>query len=59
MEENKVSKEDFIEYLSHTTPEELNELIDKKGKPRKPYYPFYVFRSKEETKNEQAREERD
>ena len=53
MSDNKISKEDFIEYLTHATPEELNELIDKKGKPRKPYYPFYVFRSKEVSKDEQ------
>lgn len=45
----EVSKEDFIEYLSSATPQELNDLIANKGKPRKPYSPFYLFRSNEES----------
>jgi len=52
IEPGKVDKDNFIQFLTHATPEEMNELIDKKGKPRKPYYPFYEFRAKEESQDE-------
>lgn len=31
----KISKDDFISFLSHATPEEVNDYIMKKGKPPK------------------------
>lgn len=49
----KVNKNNFIDFMTQATPEELNELILKRGK-RKLYEPFYVFKdntSKEETSN--------
>lgn len=45
----KINKEDFIEFLATATPEELNERILEKGKPRKPYCPIYVFRDPNRT----------
>lgn len=45
----KVQKEDFIDFLCRATPEEINDMILNRGKPRKPYSPFYVFRNKEKS----------
>lgn len=46
----KVDKDDFIKFLSHATPEDLNKLILEKGKPRKLYYPVFFFKNKTEQK---------
>ena len=43
----KVDKEDFIDFLCRATPQEINEMILNRGKPRRPYCPFYFFRNKE------------
>ena len=48
----KIDKDDFIEFLVHATPQEINEMILNRGKLRKPYYPFYVFRNKENQNND-------
>lgn len=42
-----VEKEDFIYFLSHSTPQELNQLILEKGKPHKPYCPISFSRKTE------------
>ena len=47
-----ISKEEFLEFLSSATPQELNELISNKGKERKLYNPFYQFRNTEEIQEE-------
>lgn len=47
----KVDKEDFIDFLCRATPQEVNDRILNRGKPRKLYYPFYVFRNKEHQKS--------
>lgn len=44
-----VPKEDFIDFLCRATPQEINEMILKRGKPRRPYCPFYFFRNKEKS----------
>lgn len=44
-----VPKEDFIDFLCRATPQEINELILNRGKPRRPYCPFYFFRNKEKS----------
>lgn len=52
---SSISKDDFIDFLAHATPEELNERILEHGKPRKLYNPIYIFRDpnrKMEEKNE-------
>lgn len=43
MSSNKISKESFIKILSHLTPEEINKLIEEKGKKPKdvPLVTFY------------------
>lgn len=46
LEDKKVSKEDFIAFLSSATPEDLNDSILRKGKPPKPYSPIYFYRGK-------------
>lgn len=45
-----ISKEDFIEFLSSATPEEVNALITEKGKPRKLYEPIIYFTNNKEDK---------
>lgn len=40
------TKDDFIEFMTTATPEEINELILNRGKPRKLYCPIYLFRNK-------------
>lgn len=42
-EQNKINKEDFINYLAQATPEELNKLIVEKGKPPKLIEPIFFF----------------
>ena len=50
-----IAKDDFIEFLAHATPEELNQRILEKGKQRKPYYPIYVFRDPNRTTMEEKK----
>jgi len=38
-----VSKDDFISFLASSTPEELNKLIETKGKPPKLICPMFFF----------------
>lgn len=47
----KVAKEDFIEFLSSATPQDLNQLILEKGKPRKTHCPI-IFSKKKENQEE-------
>ena len=39
----KISKENFIEFLAHSTPEEIDKYISEKGKPRKLVEPIIFF----------------
>lgn len=41
--QDKIDKEDFINYLAHATPEDLNKLIIEKGKPPKLIEPIFFF----------------
>ena len=38
-----ISKTDFIDFLASATPEEINQYIMEKGKPRKPICPMIFF----------------
>lgn len=38
-----INKNDFIEFLASATPEEVNQYILEKGKPRKPVWPMFFF----------------
>ena len=40
---NKISKDNFIDFLSSATPEEINKLIEEKGKPPKPINPIFFY----------------
>lgn len=42
----KVSKDDFIDFLATATPEEVSDMIAKKGKPRKLIEPMIFFKDK-------------
>ena len=44
----KIAKDDFIEFLSEATPEEVNKLILEKGKPRKLIEPMIFFKKQDE-----------
>lgn len=44
----KIEKEDFIEFLASSTPEEINEYIREKGKPCKLVDPMVYFKSKDD-----------
>ena len=46
-----ISRENFIEFLASATPEEVNQMILDKGKPRKLIEPMIFFGDK---KNEKA-----
>lgn len=48
---NKMEKEDFISFLASATPEEVNNLIAEKGKPRKLIYPMIFFNKSEDDKH--------
>ena len=39
----KISKENFIEFLAHSTPEEIDKYISEKGKTRKLIEPIIFF----------------
>lgn len=41
-----VEKEDFIDFLASSTPEEINKYIVEKGKPAKPIQPIIFIKSK-------------
>lgn len=47
-----MKKEDFIDFLASATPEEINNYIQEKGKPRKVFCPLFYHEkhSKEENK---------
>ena len=46
----RVDKNDFIKFFSQSTPEEINQLIREKGKPRKLYTPVFFFKNKKSEK---------
>lgn len=43
----RIDKENFIDFLVQSTPEDLNRLIQEKGKPKKPYTPVFIYKNKE------------
>ena len=45
---DSISKENFIEFVSNMTPEEINKLIEEKGKPPKKICPMFFFPNPEE-----------
>ena len=45
----KIDKESFIDFLANATPQEVNDMILNRGKPRKLYRPFYLFENKEKS----------
>lgn len=42
-----ISKENFIDFLSRTSPEEINKYILEKGKPRKLIDPIIYYKKDE------------
>ena len=44
---NSITKDNFIEFLANATPEEVNQYIIEKGKPRKLVEPMIFFKDKE------------
>ena len=47
MKDKRVSKEDFINFLSSSTPEEINKFIEEKGKPHTLISPVFFYPKKE------------
>ena len=45
LKDGELDKTNFIEQLSAMSPQELNELIRREGKPPKPYEPLYFYRN--------------
>lgn len=43
-----ISKENFIDFLSSATPQDINELIVTRGKPPKRYSPLFFFKKPED-----------
>lgn len=43
-----IDKDSFIEFLASATPEEVNQYILEKGKPKKPIWPMYFFPREED-----------
>ena len=43
----KIAKEDFIKFLASATPDEVNQYIMEKGKPRKLIEPIIYFDKKD------------
>lgn len=39
----KISRDNFIDFLATSSPEEINEFIKREGKPRKPIIPIVFF----------------
>ena len=46
-----VEKENFIQFLASSTPEEINQYILQKGKPPKLIEPIVFFDKKEDSSN--------
>ena len=44
---NSITKDNFIEFLANATPEEVNQYILEKGKPRKLVEPMIFFKDKQ------------
>lgn len=38
-----IDKQNFIDFVSSMTPEEINKLIEEKGKPPKKICPMFFF----------------
>ena len=43
----KISKENFIDFLAKSTPEEIDKYILENGKPKKLQEPFIFFNNKD------------
>lgn len=48
---NGVSKDNFIEFLANATPEEVNQYILEKGKPRKLVEPMIFFKDRDQKRS--------
>lgn len=48
--EGYVEREDFIYFLSKSTPEEIHKFILEKGKPRKLVEPMIFFKKEDKEK---------
>ena len=48
-----INKQDFIDFLASATPEEINKMINEKGKPPKLIDPIVYFKSKANDKDKQ------
>lgn len=46
-EKNSIEKENFLDFLASATPEEVNNMILEKGKPRKLIEPFIFFKNRD------------
>lgn len=46
-EQESISKDDFIAYISSKSPEEINKLISEKGKPPRRICPMFFFPDKD------------
>ena len=46
--DTKIEKDNFIDFLSSASPDEVNKLILEKGKPRKLIEPMIFFEKKDE-----------
>ena len=49
----RISKENFIDFLSSASPQELNDLIISQGKPPKSYTPIFFYKKPEDKKQKQ------
>lgn len=45
-----INKQDFIDFLANSTPEEINKYILEKGKPRKTIQPMFFFNKENDKK---------
>ena len=45
-----IDKDNFIDFLANAKPEEINQYIKEKGKPRKLISPMFFFDKKEDDK---------
>lgn len=48
----KMNKENFLEFMASSTPEEINNYIQEKGKPRKLFCPIFYFTNPNKPKEE-------
>ena len=46
-----ITKNNFIEFLANSSPEEINKFILEKGKPRKLIAPMIFFKDKQDQTN--------